>query len=187
VKALLLLLVSAASASAEDWIDYELLMERYAADVAVTADAMGREVRRLDLGEGVIAVCDSSGCWGSDPSGIGCGFALVVEVRRALRSCPAFGTAEERRAIETLFDRLGEFVYLNGVPSRPWSEVRPQYDTLEQVEPWARQAPDCRSIAAQGPSGDYAQMLRNLAAAGLAPDLDKVLARPRITFINPCL
>jgi hypothetical protein len=182
----LMVALMAPPAMAQGWIDYDLLMQENAARVVTETAADGAVIRTLDMGDGVVVVCDAQGCTGMDtgPQGAaGCTFAIVSSLRDAIVACPALGTAAQQARIMDLYASIGAFVAANAVPPRSWDGLRRMMEDAS-APGIGRMRGQCAAVTAG--NSDVAMMLG--ALAGSTDDaLDPATWAPRLPVMNPCL
>jgi hypothetical protein len=176
-------------AMAQEWIDYDLVMRQNADRVQVTTDAGGRETRTLDMGDGVSVTCDKDGCFGidqSDSGAIGCTFSIVTELQAFARICEVPLSADETARLDHMFGQLGAFVAANAVPPRPADYPA---DLLARRMAGLSQeaAGDRQAICAPALEGEIGFMIDAFASPETADEMTRMLARPRLPVMNPCL
>ncbi len=176
-------------AMAQGWIDYERVLADNAAKVVTETAANGAMLRSIDFGNGVTVVCEGpeggAKCFGTDnsPAGaVGCALMIAAELQAKIRNCTALGTPEQRSAMEALYNKVGQFVATNAVPSRNWIEMRAELDTGLDI---AQSADQC--TADTNPAGDVIGMLNALTTPDAGLMIDQGLATPRLPVSDPCL
>jgi hypothetical protein len=188
MRAVLALLITLGPASAEAWIDYELLFRQHADKVVVTTNSSGEETRTIDFGDGVTVSCSTQGCFGMDQNGaMGCAWMIYSAVLAVAEVCemPDARTGQ----IEEMFDLYTGFVARNAVPPRSVAEIESYHQS--EVDAYRLGVGDepplnCAEVTAAG--SDVMMMIDNLTSQGI--DLDaaaKALATPRLPVMNPCL
>jgi hypothetical protein len=173
-----------------DWIDHDLLMRDHTDRVVDGTDAFGAPARVLVMGDGVVATCnEAGGCEGTDANGeVGCTFSYFTVVVSMVRRCPAFGTPDQRAAVERAYDRMGAFVYGNGYPARAWMDVRPVLDAaLAGAAPGDLPAcPSAGSVQTASMTEDWSGILAHVASPAYDAEPDRLLSRPRLSVTGPC-
>jgi hypothetical protein len=189
MKAVFVAMVLAVPASAQEWIDHDLLMQQNAERVVVETDAAGRQTRRLDMGNGVLVSCDPDGCMGMDQSeygAVGCTFSIYTEVAAFAKACNVPLSADETAALDGAFDEIGSFVAENAVPSLPASY--PQEFLARRVMALGEEiAAASEDICANPFEGDIGFFLTAIIQDEQREDLRRSLAIPRLPVMNPCL
>lgn len=181
--------VVAGPATAQDWIDFDLLMQQNTDRMVMSSDGLGRETRTLDMGDGVSVVCDDRGCTGFDNSAngaIGCTFSIYTEIAAFAEACEVPLTAERSAVLDGAFRDIGAFIARNAVPPR--SEDYPQDLLARRVTALkAKIAGSGEDICAKPFEGDHGMLLSAIIANPDPAGLQKILSTPRLPVMNPCL
>ncbi len=184
-RAALLALLCGQPAGAEPWIDYDLLMQLHQDKVVTTTDASGRQVRRLDFGDGVTVTCDADGCVGMDMTGAtGCTFTIVAGLRAAATECALAVPPDQRDTLDRLYELAGRHVAANAVPPMEWSTLDARW--LSDLQEEDSYTPEfCAEMR------DPDQGILDFIAAVTDPEtvrkIEQDLLTPRLPIMNPCL
>ncbi len=187
-----LLIAMAGPVLAEPWIDYDLLRKMHADKVVVSTDSDGKESWRLEMGDGVTVRCVDGSCIGSDPEiAVGCMFHYLATIKAIADACSLPMTNEQRKGLQSLYERFGRFVAKNAVPEQDWRALQGYADGLEQplrVDVDAGKQTTCAAVAT--PPTAFARSLAFFSSP-LTPvdaeDIDLMLSKPRLPVMNPCL
>ena len=188
MKWFFVLMLSANTAFAEPWIDYDLLLEQNADKVVAQTAPDGSVTRILDMGGNVSITCTADGCMGVDMTesgAIGCTFAIMVDLQTVVRACPGVLSPERQTAFDQLYEKVGKFVAANAVPPRSWGVLTADLDG-QMSAAMAEYTPEaCVEAATEG--SDIQQFFMMFTAPKTLTGFDAVLATPRLPVINPCL
>jgi hypothetical protein len=129
-RALLMIVASVGTASAEPLVDVALLFNQHA-DKIVVKDSDGLVSRQVALGDGVVVRCKGKegfdDCTSIDTNDRGgtTDCALVSAARTLLiaQDCKV-GGAGQRFMLDKVINQLGEHVARNAVPPRDWTALR---------------------------------------------------------------
>lgn len=189
MRYLTLVLLLSTPAKAQEWIDFDLVMQQSADQVVMTTDANGQTVRTLDMGDGVIVNCDPDGCTGTETVSefaVGCAFSIYAEVAAFAQVCKVPLTAEQAAVVEGAFRDVGAFVAGNAVPPRP-ADYPAEFLARRIAAMSAEFAAAPTDICLDPFETDYGMMLGALAL-DLDPEaLREGLSVPRLPVMNPCL
>jgi hypothetical protein len=198
MRALFAALLFASPGSAQELIDYNLLLEQHTDRVVTTVDDKGDAVRTLDMGDGIVVTCTSDSCVGLDEQGpeVGCIWSLLVGLRAAIEICSLPETSETKGVMSS-YERVTAFVAENAVPPRSTDEMETLY--RQAFDEWRREADghplDCKR---ETEPGSEMMMAINAFSEGsidrsgasnvteFAFDLDALLAKPRLPVADRC-
>ena len=156
-------------------VDFDLFQELYTDKFVDGTDPYGRPARVFNMGDGVVVTCGEDGCAGEDDHPVACDMSYTSALVAMVRLCPDLGTPDERAALEAIWDRLGNFVYANGLPQRRWDDVEPLYDAAILDPGYASVADECEVTD-----------LSIVTEPGFLERLDGALARPRLPVYGQC-
>lgn len=179
----LALALLAAPASAQEWIDYDLVLQQNAGRVVTTVDEAGVRHAVLDMGDGVTLSCRGDSCSGHDSNGaVGCSFVVLLELRALAQVCEVALPPGDAARLADAFDRVGAFVAGNAVPPRPADY--PPGMLSRRIENLGKEA--ASYCGAQAAAGALAHVQAVAAGLGLA-EISAQLSPPRLPVTNPCL
>lgn len=174
---------------AQSLIDYDLVLQQNADRVVVTTDAEGRQIRTLDMGNGVTISCGPDGCLGTDISdrgALGCTFAIFTELRAFSEVCPGSLDVEGTAAMTEAFDTVGQIVARNAVPPRPASYPQEVLDAA-MARLRAELGEDAASQCQAELAGDMGLMLQAVVQGWQAGEGRPDPSDDRLPVMNPCL
>lgn len=181
-----MMLFSPTLVAGQDWIDYELLLQQHGREVKVSTDSDGKMIRSLDLGDGVTVQCVDENCIGMDLRGaVGCGFQIMIRLSESAALCPEEVDEATRKTLSENVLMFSEFIQKNAVPPRTPGYIdellRSQREEIEGLD----RAEICPRFKA--PDGDLFPMVTRLTSEEVRPALQRMISRPRLPVINPCL
>ena len=172
---------------AQSWIDYELVLKQHADKVVTSTDPSGDLRRELHMGTGVRVSCTgpvgNASCLGIDFTkfgAIGCGFAIINELRHVALECPGFATDSELSVLDQRSRLMAQFILDNSVPPLGPEDM----DRLLAGKSWDGPL-NCAADAAR--DSDIYNMMRAIVDQDLPPDPAEHLGPSRLPVMNPCL
>ena len=181
IRALALAVVALAGpATAQDWVDYELVMEQHADSVVIETLADGTTLRRLDLDDGTSIRCPGDHCFGSNDRGApACLLAGVTEVYVMAELCPGAFAPGDLTTLAEPVETVGTQVAENAVAPRDWAVGGPRLLSRFRER---RSGPDACEITAE-----QRAFLNQLSSPAMDASIVEVTAGPRLPAGNHCV
>ena len=178
-------LVMSMPAFAQDWIDFEQVLQQQGARVKTSLDAEEHMLRSASLPDGVQVQCVDAECIGYDPNGAtGCAYQILLTLNELAAICPSEVTPAQKTVLAENFSLMSTYIQQNAVPMRESGYidglVRGRREELEGLDA----AQICPRL--QAPEGDLSGYLAHMSGPRMQPVIAQLLLTPRLPVDNPC-